>query len=168
MKMRHWILLLACMPFAAGAWAGEAGAMLKADALKAAPFRDAKTVGKLARGAQLDILKQQSGWYQVKSGKQTGWVRMLSVRRGAMRKGGQVAGLAGLASGRAGTGKVVATTGVRGLNEEDLKSAKFDEAETKKMEAHAVSKDAARKFASQAQLKSVKLDYLPKPQGGDQ
>lgn len=168
MKMRHWILLLACLPFAAGAWAGEAGTMLKPDELKAAPFRDAKTVGKLASGDKLDILKQQSGWYQVKSAKASGWVRMLSVRRGAMRKGSAVSGLAGLASGRAGTGKVVASTGVRGLNEEDLKSAKFDEAETKKMEAHAVSKDAARKFASQAQLKSVKLDYLPKPQGGDQ
>jgi len=92
---------------------------------------------------------------------------MLSVRRGTMRKGSAATGLAGLASGRAGTGKVVASTGVRGLSEEDLKSAKFDEAETKKMEAASVSKDDARKFASQAQLQSVKLGYLPKPEGAD-
>jgi len=164
MKLRHWILALLAL-FAASAFAGEPGTMLKADELKAAPFRDAKTVGKLASGDKLDILKQQSGWYQVKRGKQTGWVRMLSVRRGAMRKGSEVTGLAGLASGRAGTGKVVASTGVRGLSEEDLKSAKFDEAETKKMEAHTVSKDDARKFAGQAKLQSVKLSYLPKPEG---
>ncbi len=165
MKLRHGIFLLASALCAAGAWAGEAATALKADELKAAPFRDAKTVGKLARGDKLDILKQQSGWYQVKSAKQTGWVRMLSVRRGAMRKGSEITGLAGLASGRAGTGKVVASTGVRGLSEEDLKSAKFDAAEIKKMESYEVSKDAARKFASQAQLKSIKLDYLPKPEG---
>jgi hypothetical protein len=167
MKMRHWILLLANALFAASAWSAESGAMLKADELKAAPYRDAKTVSRLASGDKLDILKQQSGWYQVKSAKGTGWVRMLSVRRGAMRKGSEVAGLAGLATGRAGTGKVVASTGVRGLSEEDLKSAKFDASEIKKMEANTVSKDAARKFASQAQLKSIKLDYLPKPEGAE-
>jgi hypothetical protein len=168
MKVRHWVVLLAGALLAAGAWAGQAGTTLKADELKAAPFRDAKTVGRLASGDKLDILKQQGGWYQVKSAKGAGWVRMLSVRRGEARKGGELAGLAGLASGRAGTGKVVATTGVRGLNEEDLKSAKFDEAEVKRMEANTVSKDEARKFAAQAQLKSVKLDYLPKPEGGAQ
>jgi len=89
----------------------------------------------------------------------------LSVRRGAAQKGGAASGLAGLASGRAGTGKVVASTGVRGLSEEELKSAKFDEAETKKMETASVSKDDARKFAGQAQLKSIQLGYLPQPLG---
>lgn len=168
MRLRHWMLLLAGGLCAASAWAGQAGTALKADELKAAPFRDAKTVGRLASGDKLDILKQQGGWYQVKSAKGSGWVRMLSVRRGEARKGGEVAGLASLASGRAGTGKVVATTGVRGLNEEELKSAKFDEAGIKQMEANAASKDAARQFAVQAQLKSVKLDYLPKPEGGAQ
>ena len=165
MKLRHWILLLTNVLLVTNAFAVESGTALKADELKAAPFRDAKTVGNLASGDKLDILKQQSGWYQVKSVKGNGWVRMLSVRRGAMRKGSEATGLAGLASGRAGTGKVVASTGVRGLSEEDLKSAKFDAAETKKMEANTVSIDAARKFASQAQLKSINLDYLPKPEG---
>jgi Bacterial SH3 domain len=168
MKLRHWIVLLAAGLFVTDAWADEAGTAIKADELKAAPFRDAKVVGRLASGDKLDILKQQGGWYQVKSAKGSGWVHMLSVRRGEARKGGEVAGLAALAAGRAGTGKVVATTGVRGLNEEDLKAAKFDEAQIKKMEANTVSKDAARTFAAQAALKSVKLDYLPKPEGGAQ
>lgn len=168
MKSRHWMLLLASTLVTGVAWAGEAGTALKADELKAAPFRDAKTVGALASGDKLDILKQQGGWYQVKSPKGSGWVRMLSVRRGEVRRGSQLAGLAGLATGRAGTGKVVATTGVRGLNEEDLKSARFDEAELKKMEANSVSKDEARKFAAQGQLKAIRLDYLAKPEGGPQ
>lgn len=164
MKLQHWILALSTL-LAANAFAGEAGTVLKSDELKAAPYRDAKPVGNVTAGDKLEILQQQSGWYQVKSAKLTGWVRMLSVRRGAARKGGEASGLAGLASGRAGTGKVVASTGVRGLSEEDLKSAKFDEAETKKMEAATVSKDDARKFAGQAKLQSVKFDYLPKPEG---
>lgn len=165
MKLRHGTVLLASALFAASAFAGEAGTVIKADELKAAPFRDAKTVGSLTSGDKLDILRQQSGWFQVKSAKLTGWVRMLNVRRGTARKGSEVTGLASLASGRAGTGKVVASTGVRGLSEEDLKSAKFDEAETQKMEAGTASKDDARKFASQARLKSIKLDHLAKPEG---
>lgn len=164
MKLRHGILAL-CALFAANAFAGEAGTALKTDELKATPFRDAKAVGRVTAGDKLNILQQQSGWYQVKSGKLTGWVRMLSVRRGAARMGGEASGLAGLASGRAGTGKVVASTGVRGLSEEDLKSAKFDEAETQKMEAVTASKDDARKFARQAKLQAIKLDHLPKPEG---
>lgn len=166
MKLRHWTMLLAGGLCALQAWAGEPGTALKADEIKAAPFRDAKTVGRLAGGDTLDIITQQGGWYQVKSAKGSGWVRMLSVRRGEARKGSEVAGLAGLASGRAGTGKVVATTGVRGLNEEDLKAARFDEAELKKMEAKGVSRDEARQFAAQGQLKAIQLDYLPKPEGG--
>ena len=167
MKTRQAILLLMSIGFAASAWAGEAATAIKADKLQVAPFSDAKTISTLASGDKLDILKQQGGWYQVKSAKGSGWVRMLSVRRGAARKGSDVSGLAGLASGRAGSGKVVATTGIRGLNEEELKAAKFDAAEIQKLETHSASKDEARKFASQAQLKNIKLNYLPKPEGAE-
>jgi hypothetical protein len=166
MRLRQGIALLAALGCAAGAWAGEAGTALKAEVLRAAPFSDAKAVARLASGDKLDILKQQGGWYQVNSAKGTGWVRMLSVRRGEARRSGELAGLAGLASGRAGTGKVVATTGIRGLNEEDLKAAKFDGAELKKMEANGVGKDEAREFAAQGQLKAIQLDYLPRPEAG--
>ena len=88
---------------------------------------------------------------------------MLSVRKGAARKANEVTGLAGLASGRAGTGKVVATTGVRGLSEEELKAAQFNESEVNNMEAQTVSKDDSRRFAAQGKLKSSRFDYLAKP-----
>jgi len=163
MKIRFWITLLASACCATASWAGESGTMLKSDELKVAPFRDAKDVGTLRSGDKVDILKRQSGWYQVASSKGNGWVRMLSVRRGEARKSSEATGLAGIASGRAGTGKVVATTGVRGLSEEDLKSAKFDESEIKSMEAQTVSKRDATRFAAQGKLKSNIIDYLAKP-----
>jgi len=162
MKRQLWISLLACT-CATSVWAGEPGTTLKPDEIKSAPFRDAKAVGTLGRGETVDILKRQGGWYQVTSSKGNGWVRMLSVRRGEVRKSSEVTGLAGFASGRAGTGKVVATTGVRGLSEEDLKSAKFDESEVKSMEAQTVSKSDATRFAAQGKLKSNIIDYLAKP-----
>jgi hypothetical protein len=67
----------------------------------------------------------------------------------------------GLASGRAGTGKVVATTGIRGLDEEDLKTAKFDAGELKLDESFATTRAEAQKFANQGKLKPLSLDYLP-------
>ena len=143
-------------------WAAETGTALKADEIKAEPFRDAGTVATLSAGDKVEILKKEGGWLRVKSTKGSGWVRMLSIRKGAARKSSdEAAGLLGVASGRAGTGKVVATTGVRGLNEEELKSARFDEAELKLAESYATGRPEAQKFAAQGKLTARKLDYLP-------
>ena len=147
------------------AWAAESGTALKADTIRAEPFADAKAVTALSAGDKVEILKKNGGWLQVKSAKGSGWIRMLSVRKGEARKGsGDAAGLLGLASGRAGTGKVVATTGIRGLNEEELKSAKFNETEIKLAESFATGKADAQKFAAQGKLAAHKFDYLPTPQ----
>ena len=156
--------LLATLLAMSSAHAGESGAAIKADELKAEPFRDAKTVGSLAAGDKVDILKKDGGWFQVKTAKGSGWVRMLSIRKGEARKasaGSEVAGLAGLASGRAGTGKVVATTGIRGLNEEELKAAKFNEKELTLAESFITSRADAQKFAAKGKLTARRMDYLP-------
>jgi len=157
-----WVLFaLLAMP----AYAAETGTALKADAIRAEPFSDAKTVATLAAGDKVEIVKKDGGWLQVKSAKGSGWVRMLSVRKGEARKGaGDASGLLGLASGRAGTGKVVATTGIRGLNEEELKSAQFNAAELKLAESYATAKPEAQKFAAQGKLAARKFDYLPAPE----
>ncbi len=83
----------------APAWAAETGTMLKADAMRAAPFGDAKTLATLPVGSKVTILKKNGGWFQVKSAKASGWVRMLSIRTGgAPKKAGTAAGVLGLAS----------------------------------------------------------------------
>ncbi len=171
MKAAHgyrWITaLLVPWLVVAVALAGEPGSALKPEEIKAEPFRDAGTVGALKTGDAVDILKIQGGWLQVKSSKGNGWVRMLSIRRGVASKGGaDVSGLAGVATGRAGTGQVVATTGVRGLNEEELKAARFDEAQVKKLESFGATKAEAQKFAAAGKLGARALDYLPAPEAG--
>jgi hypothetical protein len=149
---------------AGAALAAETGTALKADQLKAEPFRDAKTVANLSTGDRVEIVKKDGGWLQVKSAKGSGWVKMLSIRRGEARKGtGDAAGLLGLASGRAGTGRVVATTGIRGLNEEELKAAKFDAGQLKLAESYATSRAEAKKFAARGKLVARQVDYLPAP-----
>ena len=155
------LFLLALSP----ARAVETGTLIKADTLRAEPFGDAKAVVTLATGVKVDILQKNGGWLQVKSAKGKGWVRMLSVRRGAAaQKPGAATGVLALASGRAGTGKVVATTGIRGLNEEELKTAAFNEAELKLAESYATKAGDARAFAKLGKLTARPVDYLPSPQ----
>lgn len=164
MKTMRLSLMICALLLSGALHAAESGTMLKADDIKKEPFRDAKTVAKLATGDKVDILKKDGGWYQVKSAKGKGWVRMLNIRKGDARKGsGGASGVLALASGRAGTGKVVATTGIRGLNEEELKAAKFNEAELKLAESYATGKPDAAKFAASGKLAARPFDYLPAP-----
>ena len=140
------------------ALAGEAGTAIKADVLRAEPFADAKTAGNLNKNDAVNILSKKGAWLQVKSKSASGWVRILSVKRGGSSSSGN--SIADIASGRAGTGKVVSTTGIRGLSAEELKAAKFNEIEMKKMESYQVSSSEAQSFASAGGLSSTQLAYL--------
>jgi len=161
MKLARFGISLSALLLSGWLHAAESGTALKADDIRAEPFRDAKSVAKLVVGDKVNILKQDSGWLQVSSAKGKGWVRMLSIRRGDVRRSGAGAkGVLALTSGRAGTGKVVATTGIRGLTEEELKQAQFNEAEVKLAESYASNKTDAAKFAAQGKLVARPFDYL--------
>lgn len=163
---RSLILLIAGLLLAVGAHGADTGTALKTDEVKAQPFRDAKKVGAIAKGDKVQILRKQGGWLEIKVGGKQGWVRMLSVRRGEAGKtdaAKEAGAVAGLATGRTGTGQVVSTTGVRGLGEEDLKQAKFSEEEIRKAESYRVSAQAAQQFAQAAKLAPRRLAFLPEP-----
>lgn len=165
--MRAWMMALVASVLIAGpAQGAETGTALKADDIKAEPFRDAKTVGSLAKGDTVEILAKKSGWLQVKARGKQGWVRMLSVRRGEAGRpdaGKEAEGIAGLATGRAGTGQVVSATGVRGLSEADLKEARFNAEELQKAESGRVSAQAAQTFAQAGELSARQIAFLPEP-----
>jgi hypothetical protein len=162
------IFIAACMLptlYGSAALAAEAGTALKNDTLRKEPYADAKTAGSFSRGENLEILKKQGAWLQVKTKKSTGWVRLLSVKRGTTTAGNQTAGVLAAASGRAGTGQVVSTTGVRGLSEQELKAAKFNETEIKTMESYTLSADDGRNFANAGKLKPIAFANLKAAKG---
>jgi len=156
--MKKILLLLLFTPLLA--YAGESGTALKADSIRAEPFADAKTTGTLNKGDSVNILSKKGAWLQIKSKKSSGWVRLLSVKRGGTSSSNNISGAIDVASGRAGTGKVVSSTGVRGLSAEELKSAKFNEEEMKKMESYAQSADNGKSFASAGGLSKSDLAYF--------
>ena len=146
------------------AFAAETGSVIRADGIKVEPFRDAKTIAMLSVGDKVEIVKKNGGWLQIKSPKGKGWVHMLNVRKGDMRKNsGDIGGLLGMASGRAGTGKVVATTGIRGFDEVELQSAKYNETELNLLESYTINRAEGQVFATQGKLVARKFDYLPSP-----
>ncbi len=151
---------LATLLFTQLSIAAETGTALKNDNLRAEPFADAKQSGSFNRGESIQILKKQGAWLQVKTKKSTGWVRLLSVKRGTATANNQTAGVLAVASGRAGTGQVVATTGVRGLGEEELKAAKFNEAEIKMLEGYTLSAEQGHQFANAGKLKAIAFSNL--------
>jgi hypothetical protein len=155
------VLSVAWVFAVAGTAAAEPASALKQAEIRAKPYRDAKQVGSLVRGDKVEILRREGGWYEVKSVKGNGWVRMLNLRRGAATKRSiDAEGVLGLATGRSGTGQVVATTGIRGLTEEELKKASFNESEVKKVESFTVSQEAAKTFAAEGKLSVQKVDDL--------
>jgi uncharacterized protein YgiM (DUF1202 family) len=157
------ILIVSLLSMQAALAAPQSGTAIKASEIRTQPYSDAKVLATLASGDNVTILKKQGGWLRVKSAKGSGWVRMLSISKGAASRSGKADGLLGLASGRAGTGKVVATTGIRGLSEEDLKAAQFNAQELQLAESFATTPTEAQKFARQGQLTVQRFDYLPAP-----
>lgn len=143
------------------------GVALKDENILSKPATTSAAVGKMSKGMPVDIVAKQGGWLQVKAGGKQGWVRLLSVRAGSGGAGGNglagVAGVAGAVTQKSDPSRVVAVAGVRGLNEEDLKGAKFNAEELAKLEGYAVSASQAKAFADKSGLKAAKIKALPKP-----
>ncbi len=137
------------------------GRAIRSETIRVEPFVDARDVGTLAKDEVVEICGKEGGWLRITSARGNGWVRLLAIRRGGTEKPRYTAdGVLGLASGRAGTGKVVATTGIRGLSEEDLQAARFNEAQVVLLESFGVTRAQAREFAARGSLVARPFPYL--------
>jgi hypothetical protein len=139
----------------------EPATVIRATELKQAPATDATTVASLAENTAVDAGERKGGWTRVKAGSSEGWVRMLSLRyagTGDTKQGD--AGVTQLLNvARTGTSGTQVTTGVRGLDAEQLANAKPNPAEMKKMEGYAASREGAEGFADKGKLQSQRVDY---------
>jgi hypothetical protein len=153
--MRFLALILA-LPLAAAA---EPATLIRAAELKQAPATDAATVATLAENAAVDALERRGGWTRVKAGAAEGWVRMLGLRFGGAAKAGD-SGVAELFNvARTGTSGTQVTTGVRGLDAEQIANAQPNRAELAKMKRYAARPEAAASFAAEAKLSPVAVEY---------
>lgn len=132
----------------------------------AAPKTDAKIVGQLSANTRVDITERRGAWMRIKAGGTGGWVRLHQVRLGTgpektSSEGMKMLWTAGQ-TGRSGATGIVATTGVRGLSAEDLKTAKPDPKQVELLERYRANDTQAREQARAAGLRERKVALLPK------
>jgi hypothetical protein len=143
------------------------GTLLKASELKEKPFIDARTLASLPAQSAVTILERNGGWFRVQAAAQNGWVRMLNVKvtEGAqnLSTGTDLTQAATLATGRAGSGNIVSTSGLRGLSEEELRTAQPDYAQFDKLNSYGVDKASASSYAKSNGLAGRTVQYLPTP-----
>ncbi|MFP5418654.1 MAG: SH3 domain-containing protein [Gammaproteobacteria bacterium] len=150
---------------AASVVSAATGTVLRDEKLYTQPSSTASVAGSVVRGANVTIVSKQGGWLRVTSGRTTGWVRLLSVRAGTGGLGGAGIGdVVGAATTRSDPTRVVAVAGLRGLNDEELKQAKFNADELARLDSQGVTATQATSFAGQSGLTVVKVQGLPKPQ----
>src|SRR5262245_3584717 len=156
--MTRFLALLLMLPLAAMA---EPATVIRATELKQEPASDAATVATLPENTAVDALERKSGWTRVKAANGEGWVRMLSLRFGAATA--PKPGASGVTQmfnvARTGTSGTQVTTGVRGLDAEQLANAQPNPAELAKLEKFAADRDAAAKFAAQGKLAAKSVEY---------
>jgi hypothetical protein len=58
---------------------------------------------------------------------------------------------------------VTATIGIRGLDEEDLKQARFDGRQMQELDGYAASREQAETHAGEAGLSASRIEYLAQP-----
>ena len=120
----RWLALLAAL-----AWCALAGAqtheVATATQLRATPSLNSTVVQQLPIGAPLQAVQTQGGWLKVQSGQQQGWVRISHVKSmTAARPTPATGGGNALASLFTGSSSApTATTGARGLTQEQLANA---------------------------------------------
>lgn len=107
--------------------------------LQAEPKADASVVGKVTKGTSAEVTAKQGAWVQVKSAEGTGWLFSFNVSYGS---GGPA-----VAEKSPARRPSQSTIGIRGLEEEDLKAAKFDGKQLDALDTFATGKDDAEPTA---------------------
>lgn len=153
--------------------------------VRTAPVHDkasygSRRIGQIKAGTRVSITNRQGGWEEIFSEQEAiiGWVRSYQVReaesapviqdQSASDSRGFLAGLASFSrrassffkSDDRSTSSGTATIGVRGLSEEEIKTAQADFVEFEKMKQFASSRQRAAGFSRQGGLTAIKVPHI--------
>ena len=150
--------LLSCALLAADMASTATISKPKVDVHRTPDFKS-PPVATLAQNASVTVSAQEGLWFKVQTtdGK-VGYVRVNDVRMAAAKveKGG---GGKALFAGKAGKGRVSETASVRGLDESDLKAARFDAAQLQLLESYRVDAATAEKAAAKRRWTRTEVAY---------
>ena len=139
----------------------EPATVIRSTELKQEPASDSATLAALAENTAVEVLERKSGWTRVKAQPGEGWVRMLALRFGgtAPAKPGATGVTQLFSVARTGSSGTQVTTGVRGLDAEQIANAQPNPAELAKLEKFSADRDAAAGFAAQGKLSATAVAY---------
>lgn len=160
--------------------ASQDGVIVRSAQVYADANSQSRQVGRFLAGTTVSVFSRKGGWKEVFSEDKAllGWVRGYQVREGGVARQAQVESaqdergfLAGLASfsrkasrffktGGSSTSSGTATIGVRGLSEEQIKSARPDFEELEKMHGFSSSKARLAEFRQHGQLSANEVAHL--------
>ena len=157
---RNFAVLLGLFCAWSAASAAESVVLERDSPLLSAPAADAAPVAQLSQGAAGEVLGRKGAWINLKTASGTGWVMSFNVKFGggqAASGGGGGAGLGSLFGRKPAT---TATIGIRGLEAEDLKSARMDAEQLRLLDTFAASKRQAEEAAQASGLNPARVDYF--------
>lgn len=135
--------------------------------LYAKPYFDADTTIELKKRTTVTVIEKKGGWVQVEANNNHGWLRLHQIRLGDGKRKSK-SGFAGLSylwnvreTGRSGAKGITATTGIRGLDADDLKNAKPNKRAVENLTSMAATSEDAKLFAKTNGLESVSVQFLP-------
>ncbi len=159
---------LAAVLAAALAVAAEPAFTARATELKERAGADARTLATLPGNTAVQVLERGGAWTRVQAGERTGWVRVFHLRfpaaveSTASSSSGGLAGLgAALGLGGGARHTTLATTGIRGLSQEDLQAASPDPEALRRLQSYRADRESAERFAREAKLAAV---HVPAPE----
>jgi hypothetical protein len=152
-------VLAASLALLTPSWLGaaERGFAVRAGDLKQQPFIDAAAAGSVAANQAVSVVTRQGGWVRVETGGQSGWMRMLNIRLAVAAPASTASSGAQLRTGS--SGKTV-TTGVKGLDESNIRGSTPDEAQVAQLETLAVDPSEAASHAASSGLQEQSVAYL--------
>ncbi|MBL4638665.1 MAG: SH3 domain-containing protein [Proteobacteria bacterium] len=157
-------IFLFLIPFTADTAALMTGKVFIDINLLDAPSNSGNIIEKLNADTPITIQQRQSRWSQVETAANTGWVPTLTIRIVSVTQQSNIDGATDVITerlGGVGTKKtVVATFGIRGIDEESLKGGELSEEQLSLLESYKVSKNEAAQFSRSADLKSKNVDYF--------
>lgn len=174
------ISVFACVLLVLPVSANQDGVIVRSSFVYNEPSIASGSVGELVAGSRVSIFSRRGGWKEVFSEEQAlvGWIRGYQVREGNFAAAtsaesdsdsrGFLAGLAsfsrkasGFFSGKSDrTSEGTATIGVRGLSEDQIKSAQPDFDEFEKMQTFVSDKQRLASFASKGKLSQHEVTHL--------
>lgn len=132
--------------------------------LRAEPRLDAKVVATLKPGAAGEVTAKNGAWLNIRTAEATGWlfsfnVRFASAQQAAGSGAGNAAGVGRLFGPRQNV-NVTSTIGIRGLEADDLRQARFDAEQMRLLEQYSASRADAESRAQSSGLSAAQVDYF--------